>query len=233
MRAGSKAALLKAAKELFSLKGYAAVSTREIADQAGVNLGAITYHFGSKAKLFIETVTGLMEERAERNRCRCKDTPIASRADAAVELCAAVRGMLLERCGVKGPDACRLMYREVHSATSEDPEIFEPLMESVVENYMRPFYSRLSALVQSLQQELSKEESEFTVHSILGQCSVYVTHQPFLNRLQGSDTSERGYLLRAAEQICRMTLRGLGLSESEIHNALEKVAEYETGLSET
>ena len=46
--------LLKVATKLFIERGYNGVSTRELAEAADVNLGAIQYHFGSKAKLFVE-----------------------------------------------------------------------------------------------------------------------------------------------------------------------------------
>lgn len=51
----TRAALLDTAGELFAELGFDGVSTRLIADQAGVKLSAIHYHFGSKENLYIET----------------------------------------------------------------------------------------------------------------------------------------------------------------------------------
>ena len=48
--------LLNAAERLFAEHGYDGVGMRALADEAGVNLGAATYHYGSKQKLYIETV---------------------------------------------------------------------------------------------------------------------------------------------------------------------------------
>ncbi|MDR1477470.1 MAG: TetR/AcrR family transcriptional regulator [Planctomycetaceae bacterium] len=48
--------ILKTACELFGQYGYDAVSTRMIADKAGVNLGGIHYHFGSKGGLYEEAL---------------------------------------------------------------------------------------------------------------------------------------------------------------------------------
>ena len=45
-------ALLETASQVFAEKGFDASSVREITARAGTNLGAITYHFGSKAALF-------------------------------------------------------------------------------------------------------------------------------------------------------------------------------------
>lgn len=44
--------LLDAAAELFSREGFDAVSVRQITSRARANLGAVTYHFGSKEALF-------------------------------------------------------------------------------------------------------------------------------------------------------------------------------------
>ena len=52
MPATTKELLIYNAGELFAEYGYEAVSTRMIAEQAGVKLSAIHYHFGSKENLY-------------------------------------------------------------------------------------------------------------------------------------------------------------------------------------
>jgi len=47
--------LLDAAERLFGQLGYDGVGMRALAAEAGVNLGAATYHYGSKQALYIET----------------------------------------------------------------------------------------------------------------------------------------------------------------------------------
>jgi AcrR family transcriptional regulator len=59
----TRAALLQAARELFALHGYDGASVRAITGRAGVNLGAVAYHFGSKQALF-ESVTGAVARSA-------------------------------------------------------------------------------------------------------------------------------------------------------------------------
>ena len=61
-----RARLLTAAREAFARHGFDGASVRDITAAAGVNLGAITYHFGSKDALYaqvIETLVGPMVER--------------------------------------------------------------------------------------------------------------------------------------------------------------------------
>ncbi len=48
--------IIKAASKLFTQKGYAATKTREIAEEAGINLALLNYYFGSKERLYKEVV---------------------------------------------------------------------------------------------------------------------------------------------------------------------------------
>ncbi|KAA3622964.1 MAG: TetR/AcrR family transcriptional regulator [Proteobacteria bacterium] len=50
----SRALILEAAEELMARRGFHAVTMREIAREAGVNLGSVTYHFGTKENLLQE-----------------------------------------------------------------------------------------------------------------------------------------------------------------------------------
>jgi AcrR family transcriptional regulator len=52
--------LLTTARELFTRRGFEAVSVRELAARARVNLAAVTYHFGSKDALYQATIASLV-----------------------------------------------------------------------------------------------------------------------------------------------------------------------------
>jgi AcrR family transcriptional regulator len=58
--------LLAAAAELFAHDGFDAVSVRQITGRAKANLGAITYHFGSKEALFHAVLARIGEPFAVR-----------------------------------------------------------------------------------------------------------------------------------------------------------------------
>ncbi|MGH7570858.1 MAG: TetR/AcrR family transcriptional regulator [Gemmatimonadota bacterium] len=62
-------ALLEAARDLFASRGYDGASIRAITERAGTNLGAVTYHFGTKEALYdrvIETFIAPLRERVVR-----------------------------------------------------------------------------------------------------------------------------------------------------------------------
>src|SRR5690606_40327253 len=65
-RDGTRDALIAAGRALYVRHGYDVASVRAITARAGVNLGAITYHFGSKRALYDEVVRRCLEPLVER-----------------------------------------------------------------------------------------------------------------------------------------------------------------------
>ncbi len=57
----AKAKIINAAVEEFALLPFSAARTRQIAEKAGVNHAAISYYFGGKRELYLETVRQLAE----------------------------------------------------------------------------------------------------------------------------------------------------------------------------
>ena len=60
--AGTRQALLAAARHRFATNGYAATTVRDIADEAGVNVALISRYFTSKEGLFEACLTGAVDE---------------------------------------------------------------------------------------------------------------------------------------------------------------------------
>lgn len=61
----TKAQIMRAAVQQFTRMGYEGAGVRNIANEAGVNLGLIRYHFGHKADLYRDTLAYLSEQYNE------------------------------------------------------------------------------------------------------------------------------------------------------------------------
>jgi AcrR family transcriptional regulator len=58
--------LLEAGRTLFAERGFDGTSVRALTSRAGANLGAVTYHFGSKESLYEAVADSLMRPLRER-----------------------------------------------------------------------------------------------------------------------------------------------------------------------
>lgn len=83
----TRTALLDAALESLCEHGFAAVTTSEIAQRAGVSRGALLYHFPTKAELLSAAVDHLLERRLREFRETLTTAAIRlDRLDAAIDL---------------------------------------------------------------------------------------------------------------------------------------------------
>jgi TetR/AcrR family transcriptional regulator, regulator of cefoperazone and chloramphenicol sensitivity len=123
--AETRAALIQVAIELFGSGSFDAVSTRQLAEKAGVALAAITYHFGGKGELFnaaVDAITDyclvLTKGVAERLSTNVSVDPVGRLERAASEYFWALFGgdepqswvNFLVRCSEDAPDAYDKLY---------------------------------------------------------------------------------------------------------------------------
>lgn len=114
--AATRAALVKAAKELFADRGFSATSRDEIAVRAGVTRGALYHHFESKTALAAAVVAELEEElvarvvaaAAEGNGLR-EELHLGCRAYMEASADPTIARILAEAPAVLGVAACRAL----------------------------------------------------------------------------------------------------------------------------
>lgn len=100
--------LLVVALPLFARRGFAGVSVREIAQEAGVTTPAVYYYFESKRGLYLRLLHNLMESRATAMRAA-----LNTRGDAIVRLRRALEAYaLINEHGPFPADAHLLLQRE-------------------------------------------------------------------------------------------------------------------------
>jgi AcrR family transcriptional regulator len=224
-KATSRAALLDAAEKLFTQRSYASVGTRELAEAAGVNLGAIQYHFGSKEKLFIAAIRQMMEQSACMQMRANLERPAQSKREAAVRLYQAIHFFMDHILHPEGPQVCRLIFREMLSLTGEEKEMTEALVSSVVENFSRPSEEAFKEVLRVIVPQAPDALLRRSARSIAGQCTFYVSHRAFIERLDGIDVAESPAFGETVDHIFRFSLRALGCSESFVDEVIAEVRE--------
>ena len=79
-RAAAEEALLDAAERLLDGVGYAGVTTRRLAEEAGVNHGLVHYYFGSNENLLVHTLERFTDRLITRQReLYAADLPFAEK----------------------------------------------------------------------------------------------------------------------------------------------------------
>lgn len=82
----TKEKIIEKAGELFAARGYDGVSVRDIAAAAGVNVSAVSYHFGGKEELFREVIRDGLTGISERlEHIASGKTPVRRRAELMLE----------------------------------------------------------------------------------------------------------------------------------------------------
>lgn len=112
--------LLQAARKILAEKGFDGTSVRAVTEAAGANLGAVTYHFESKEKLYhavLEEVLGPMREQAQL----LKGLPFSPLQ----RLEFFIRGMFQHLS--ENPDIPRFMVQEIVLGREPAPPILEIL----------------------------------------------------------------------------------------------------------
>ena len=102
----TRTAILNAAERLYADRGFGDVTLRDIVAEAGVNLAAVNYHFGSKDELIAElfVTRSLASNRERLNELRLAEEAGGGRADINAILRALV-GPTLRGC--LGPERAR------------------------------------------------------------------------------------------------------------------------------
>lgn len=166
-------ALLAAGRELFAQRGYDGASIRAITALAGANLGAVTYHFGSKENLYHEVL-------------RRAVTPLRERVEAALQR----PGSALDRVVAvveayfeffsRNPDLPRFLLQEVSAGRLPPPPVAAT---------MKAVSARVAAVVAEGQArgEIRDGHPLLTVLSLISQPLYLVLMQHPLREVLGMD----------------------------------------------
>jgi TetR/AcrR family transcriptional regulator, regulator of cefoperazone and chloramphenicol sensitivity len=196
----TKQRLLEAAEEVFATKGYEGASVEEITRKAGANRAAISFHFGGKERLYIETV-----KYAHRLCHQGVPFPEWPAGTPAVErLRGFIRTMVTRMVAEPDPYATQVMMREMAKPTEACVE--------VVREYIRPIADILVGILDELLPPGTPHATHYlTGFSIIGQCLFYKQNRPVAALLMGPDEFTKLDADQIAEHITAFTLRALGV----------------------
>lgn len=191
----TRTALLSAARRVFARSGFDGASVRDITREAGVNLGAVTYHFGSKRALYVAVLTGAFSPVVERVReaARSPGDPV-QRLDAVVDAIFGVLGANL--------DLPRLMLQEVTTGRRPPRELVA-LAQANVDNIGGILAEGCDAGV------FRPGHPAFTALSIVAQPIFMTVVAPLVKEVAGVDLSDPATRSRAAEHVKSFVRDGL------------------------
>ena len=206
----ARARLIDVAIKLFAEKGYEGTSVRDLATAAGVNVAAVSYHFGSKDELYHEALRaclapcGEMRERMQKHL----DAALKNRSRKAAE--EALRGCIQDFLEMLVSPAARhshLVMRE----QSEGKQRFEP----VIREFFQPVGSILRAVIVMLAPGLPEMRVFMVISGIIGQCLHIYKARVSYRVLAGVDSHSPEYIEMASKHIAHLTALGLRGLERE------------------
>lgn len=172
--------LLSASLTAFGNKDYDAVSTREIVEQAGANISAISYHFGGKKPLYLETAAYLARTLQQ------KMAPALEQIDAPQDehdpaLCRQRIEQLIATMvehvvvGELSADAAGFIFREQLKPTEAFDVLYQELLQP-----MQQRYARLLACIFDCAEE--DHTIKLITHALLGQIIIFRVGQTTILR---------------------------------------------------
>jgi AcrR family transcriptional regulator len=124
-RTSTRSDLLTAGRKLFSERGYDGASVRAITREAGANLGAVTYHFGSKRGLYSAVLEQGLRPLATRVRA------VAGSDGKALDRMLGVVRAYFDHLAAQ-PELPRLLLQEI-AAGKQPPAVVLEIVRSIKE----------------------------------------------------------------------------------------------------
>ncbi len=133
----TRTALLHAARQLVSERGYAGATVRELAATSGANIAAVNYHFGSREKLLDQAILEPFLEWSER----VDEVEVDPGAEPLKQLAARARPMV---DGISNMQPLFVIGLEALLQSRRSPELHRQLAEHYAEHRRRAVESMAS-----------------------------------------------------------------------------------------
>ena len=201
--------ILDEAEALFALKGYDAVSVREITGAANCNLAAVNYHFGNKRNLYLEVFRSRWLPRASRIKksfqdfLKATDQPTPS---------AVVQS--LARAFLEGPfseEERKRHHQLISSELAQPTEAFE----MVADEALRPLFdSLIEDLRCVLPDDIEEEKLVLNICSMFAMVLYFNFARSLISNFTGCDY-DADFKGRLVDHIVEFSINGLGAESKE------------------
>lgn len=185
-QADTKERLLDAAERLFAAEGLSRTSLRAITCEAGVNVAAVHYHFGSKDDLLGELlrrrIAPMNEERLAQLQA-IESTAHAGPLPLAAVLRAYIEPAFRFRSEMSGHESLGRLFGRLYS---EPEEILESTLREIFEDVARRFLSALSRALP----ELDPDELAWRFHFVVGGLVHTLLGRPDMHAPDAGETPE-------------------------------------------
>lgn len=203
----TKDRIFDAAEQLFAERGFDAISLRRITSEAGVNLAAIHYHFGSKEALILAVLERHIEV-INRQRHALLDDLEAAASGRPVALEAVIRAFVqpaIELCRGANRNGERLM-RLFGFAHTEPGDYFIRLFLERHQDLIVRFVDRLAAALPGA----SREEVFWNLHFMVGLMASTMASARKIERLAPGmiDTSDTDAIVERIVSFLAAGMRG-------------------------
>lgn len=206
----ARARLIEAAIELFAKSGYEGTSVRDLATAAGVNVAAVSYHFGSKDELYHESLRACLAGCRTMKELMQVHLDVARRTKTRKAAEEALRGCVEDFLHVLvSPEA-----RHSHLVMREQSE-GKPRFEPVIREFFQPVGIILREVILMLAPGLSDMQVFMVISGIIGQCLHVYKARVSYRVLAGIDSHSPEFIESISTHIAHLTALGLRGLERE------------------
>lgn len=158
----TRTSIIEAAEVLFAREGYDGTSLRAITEEAGANLAAVNYHFGSKENLLIEILDRIVGPLNDQRLKLLDDIEMTGPGSTKEILTAFLLPDLhsIEKLRARDPALTRFVARMY----TEGTELMSRVMGRQFAETQKRFYQAFGAALP----QLDEDDIEWRLHCIVG-----------------------------------------------------------------
>jgi AcrR family transcriptional regulator len=199
--AGTRRRILEAAARCFAARGFEATTVRDVCRKARANGAAVNYHFGSKERLYLETIRWATSLCHAANTIQVveagQDRSLSPRQRFTTVVRLFARGVLHEQ-----PEwHLRLMWREM-----TQPSV---AMEAIVKEFVRPRFAAVCEAVRALRPAADERTTALLAMSVVGQILYHRFAAPVALKLLGERAYDAALVDAIVEHVVDFSLRAL------------------------